>query len=350
MKRALRWALGLVLMAGLTGLNQFAAAGPRETSLKITIYAYNFAQVDGRTLREAEQVATGIFRKTGVETQWIDIVSTLQNMQSRSAAHGPYNLSDIQLEILPPAMVQRLGLPKNVMGLAPGTERDRQLVYLFYDKVKALAERQMRARVDGGISTYAIRVQILGHAIAHEIGHILLNLESHSDTGIMRANWDLKQLQDACYGYLVFTPPQAEAIRLEVARRSLANLENTIPGSSPVTYAVIGATAGQEKLLRSQIQVMHPGVLPLRVFFVPHWKYLAAARDFRLHVPTGYGSLMFTHLPSKTVFIDNDRYAGKDWLGHWIAHELGHLSTNSAKEEDAEKAAREYRRRMRNAR
>lgn len=111
-------------------------------------------------------------------------------------------------------------------------------------------------------------------------------------------------------------------------------------------YTVFNATTEQEAALRAQIRFMHPSILPLRVFFVPHWKYLASARDFHLHVPTGYGSLMFTHLPSRTVFIDNDRYTGEDWLAHWIAHELGHLVANSTKEEDAEKAAREFRRRL----
>ena len=118
----------------------------------------------------------------------------------------------------------------------------------------------------------------------------------------------------------------------------------------PENYTVFNATPEQEAALRAQISVMNPGVFPLRVFFVPHWKYLASARDFHLHVPTGYGSLMFTHLPSRTVFIDNDRYMGEDWLGHWIAHELGHLVTNSTKEEDAEKVAREFRKRLKEAR
>lgn len=113
-----------------------------------------------------------------------------------------------------------------------------------------------------------------------------------------------------------------------------------------VSFAVIGATRLQEATLRTQIRLMHPEVLPLRVCFVPHWKYLDAARIFHLHLPTGYGSLMFTHLASRTIFIDNDRYLGEDWLGDWIAHELGHLATNSAKEEDAEKAARQYRKRL----
>ena len=115
------------------------------------------------------------------------------------------------------------------------------------------------------------------------------------------------------------------------------------------SYTVFGATPLQEAALRAQIRIMHPKVLPLRVFFVRHWKYLDNARVFQLHLPTGYASLMFTHLPSRTVFIDNDRYMGEDWLGHWIAHELGHLAKNSAKEEDAEKAAREFRKRLRNS-
>lgn len=116
------------------------------------------------------------------------------------------------------------------------------------------------------------------------------------------------------------------------------------------SYTVFGATPSQEAALRAQIRAMHPEVLPSRVFFVPHWKYLDCARVFQLHVPTGYASLMFTHLPSRTVFIDNDRYMGEDWLGHWIAHELGHLTKNSPKEEDAEKAAREFRQRLKEAR
>ena len=35
----------------------------------------------------------------------------------------------------------------------------------------------------------------------------------------MRGNWDLKDLQDAVYGYLLFTPQQAEVMQAEVGRR-----------------------------------------------------------------------------------------------------------------------------------
>ena len=114
-------------------------------------------------------------------------------------------------------------------------------------------------------------------------------------------------------------------------------------------YTVQGATPRQEALLRSQIRVMQPNVPPQRIIFVPHWKYLYAAKEFRLHVPTGMSSKMFTHFASRSVFIDDDHYGGDESLGYWMAHELGHLAANSADENDAEKAAQPYRKRLKDA-
>ena len=125
--------------------------------------------------------------------------------------------------------------------------------------------------------------------------------------------------------------------------------EATAPESSANSYSVLGATPEQETLVRAQIRVMQPSVYPLRVLFVPHRKYVDTARTFRLHVPAGYTSAMFTHLPSRSVFIDSDRYVSDDSLGYWVAHELGHLAANSASESDADKAARDYRKHLKDA-
>jgi hypothetical protein len=128
-------------------------------------------------------------------------------------------------------------------------------------------------------------------------------------------------------------------------RTSVVSVGETAPAFSTNTYAVLGATSQQEALVRSQIQTMQPAILPLRVVFVPHWKYVDNTRVFHLHVPTGYTSALFTHLPSRTVFVDADRYFDES-LGYWLAHELGHLVTNSADEHEADKATREFRRRL----
>jgi len=132
-------------------------------------------------------------------------------------------------------------------------------------------------------------------------------------------------------------------------------LRRTGPGehplqASPSTYAIQGATLGQETLLRTQIEIMQPQVLPRRIIFVPHWQFLYAAQMYRLRVPTGMTSKMFTHFASGSIYIDADRCGNDDWLGYWMAHELGHLATNSAKEEDAERAAHELRRHLKDER
>jgi hypothetical protein len=132
----------------------------------------------------------------------------------------------------------------------------------------------------------------------------------------------------------------------------IANLvsgDSSARTTSPNSYVVYGASPQQEALVRAQIQVMQPTVLPLRVFFVPHWKYVENTRIFHLHVPTGYTSAMFTHLSSRTVFIDADRYIDQS-LGYWLAHELGYLAMSSPREDDAEKTAHEYRKRLKQAR
>ncbi len=48
----------------------------------------------------------------------------------------------------------------------------------------------------------------------------------HSAAGIMRGDWNLWDLQNASYGYLLFTPRQAKAIREEAGRRARQSEEN----------------------------------------------------------------------------------------------------------------------------
>jgi hypothetical protein len=109
---------------------------------------------------------------------------------------------------------------------------------------------------------------------------------------------------------------------------------------------LMGASGSQEAAVRMDLERMQPEVMPSRVIFLSHKKYLEAATAFTLHVPKGYQSLMFTHLPSRTVFIDNSKYQDEKWLGYWLAHELGHLASNSTLEGDAERFAKIYRRRL----
>ena len=221
MKAARIWSLtlGLMVATQLTVLTRSTAAGSPETSLALTIHIHNNAEVADKTLAEAEKVATEIFGKAGVESRWIDGRLTSEKDQGNLVDQGSFPLSHIWVKIYTRSMAERFSLPSGVMGFAPGTERNRQVVYVFYNRVEALARSQVKARFEGSGRTPATIAQVLGHAIAHELGHVLLNIASHSATGIMRGDWNLKDLQDVAYGSLLFTSEQAEVIRAEVRRR-----------------------------------------------------------------------------------------------------------------------------------
>lgn len=62
---------------------------------------------------------------------------------------------------------------------------------------------------------------LLGRAIAHEVGHLLLGTSAHARTGVMRAVWSPEALQRSGPDQWRFTARDAEALR-EGARRRTA--------------------------------------------------------------------------------------------------------------------------------
>jgi predicted aspartyl protease len=83
-------------------------------------------------------------------------------------------------------------------------------------------------------NTDASTAQILGYAIAHELGHMLLRTSHHSSVGIMIAKWGPVDLRRAAEGLLGFTPQQAEYMRAEIADR-----EKTQQGSPEIASSAL---------------------------------------------------------------------------------------------------------------
>jgi hypothetical protein len=217
--RLKKWYLkAAIILAGLgwTGLVQQAMA--QAPNVGITIHVYNDATVNRHTLDEAEQVAAKIFRNAGLETRWVDDSEVSKSAQENLADPSLMSLTDFRLKILSHGMTDRLALHDDVMGLAPGAGADRVMVYVCYNRVEDLAATQLKAQAMGALSRPAGLGQLLGATIAHELGHVL-NLPSHSETGIMRGRWDSSDLRDLSYGSLLFTPAQAEMIRADFVRR-----------------------------------------------------------------------------------------------------------------------------------
>jgi hypothetical protein len=61
---------------------------------------------------------------------------------------------------------------------------------------------------------------LLGAMMAHEIGHLLMGVNSHSREGIMSIPWDARKLQQINLGDLGFTPEQAATLKAEALHRA----------------------------------------------------------------------------------------------------------------------------------
>jgi hypothetical protein len=116
--------------------------------------------------------------------------------------------TDISLRILPVPI--RNTLPETVFGFAVHPD----LASVYYARALHLAEH------DAAESEAHI---ILGCAMAHEVGHLLLGSNSHSVSGVMQARWERKHIRQALMGAMLFTPDQGR--RLQAATQKGMSLQ-----------------------------------------------------------------------------------------------------------------------------
>ena len=202
---------GLVLAVALTGVAQPAVANPVPT-LKIVLQVPDGSVPLHLVLRARSEVAR-IYRDAGVEITWRGASFDGDEEESvRAADTSPPGLA---LVVLSSTFTDKISVPTDALGGATGTPEHRgRIAYVFYDRVENTARAYLSRAQINGISEMDT-VLVLAHAMAHEIGHLLLP-HGHSDTGLMRADWNSDDLRDAADGELNFTTDQAAVIRARI--------------------------------------------------------------------------------------------------------------------------------------
>jgi hypothetical protein len=188
----------------------FSVAARSLPRTQVTIAIHNDARVPESVLTEAAQEASRIFRQAGVETDWIVCHSSNAGTSTQPDCLSPVDLTHYSLRIV--MWSSRLG--DSTFGIAflsekgVGTYSD-----VFYPSVEKL-----HSDCDTSLS------RVLGHVMAHEIGHLLLGSQSHSALGIMQPHWQRAELRRIGMGTLLFTAEQARSMR----QKLLPNSEDPI--------------------------------------------------------------------------------------------------------------------------
>ena len=177
--------LGAALTIAL-GLARPVAASDGMPS--VLLYLANEAGVSSAIVGDTRQEVIRIYAQIGVRVIW--------------AEHATGSPKDPLVIVIAPITGQWVGQARTFGLAVRGANSSGRLAYVFYDRVRPLAqEHQMCVGF------------LLGVAMAHEIGHLLLPFGSHSPSGLMQGDWDNRQFLLARAGLLRFTAQQAELIR-----------------------------------------------------------------------------------------------------------------------------------------
>jgi hypothetical protein len=190
------FAFSFLLILGWLPLSLAEAPEPRW---KLAVRSYNYAAMPGHILTTAEQHAAEIFHRASIELTWIDCPVSPSEIEKFPACTQVTGSRAVTVKFLPETMARRFGLPLGNRGVT----FQGHASYVFYHRVHELSNH-------GGLSESVV----LGHVIAHELGHLLLGEGAHADQGIMMEDLRVQDFRQAERGRLLtFSTEQAQRMR-----------------------------------------------------------------------------------------------------------------------------------------
>jgi hypothetical protein len=146
--------------------------------------------------------ADSILSRADIDIEWIECPAPKAGRISPSCSTPPAPGELVVRLVNAPSGEQsarRQALGYSLIDMATGTGT---MATLFLDRITRLANG---ARFE--------RATVLGRALAHEVGHLILGSNEHSATGIMRENWTAADLVNSTAREWQFLPSQGQQMR-----------------------------------------------------------------------------------------------------------------------------------------
>jgi hypothetical protein len=195
----------LAMLTLLLTTSELPAGGP-AAELRIRIYDY--VPVDEHTLQNAQKEAARLLRPAGVQVVWLNCEILREDRPPAHPCFASLRATELQLSILDRKLANRLRRHSDCLGISVISEGFNTIGAVFYDRALELKERV-------GIPLSPI----LGAALAHEAGHLLLGETRHAKSGLMSGRWDNQTLFRISRNELGFASTQRRQIAIQFERR-----------------------------------------------------------------------------------------------------------------------------------
>jgi hypothetical protein len=182
-----------------------------RSAAKIQVFVYNYAGLPAGTLLQAEQEAARIYHLTGIETEWLDCPLSPEQADLYPACRLPVSPTRLAVGILSRPMAERIKLSRKTFGVAFIPEDGG------FARVAQICGHCAEELAAGLTVTPGL---MLGHLMAHELGHLLLGQGSHGASGLMHVPWHKKELQKVSQGTLMFMSWEGDKMRAQILQRT----------------------------------------------------------------------------------------------------------------------------------
>ncbi len=177
----------------------------------LIVRVYDTTDTASNARSAAIRTAAEIVAAAGISVEWRDCTNTSTESGCQDVRPGRDLIVRIMPEVTPSASFRGSALQLRTvpgrslqLGVAiinPLT-LSGEMATIFHEQVRAVARRS-------GIDDS----ELLGRAVAHEVGHLLLRVREHSATGIMRGAWSLEELTTNRPEDWQFAPSDRERIQ-----------------------------------------------------------------------------------------------------------------------------------------
>jgi len=172
-------------LAGIGCLALVAAAQARGEEREIAVGLENAQMVPFALLAQAQATAARVYAGVGVKLRWRSQAATEIWMQFDTRVAE--------------------GVHPGAMGYATPYGKTGTRIHILLDRVLSAGSRRL-----AGV--------LLGHVMAHELGHVLEGISRHSDSGVMKAHWDDQDFDEMLVGRLSFSGADTDLLQMGVAR------------------------------------------------------------------------------------------------------------------------------------